>query len=42
LTPQPARRALVRDALAIGLATGAYGLSFGAVAVTAGLSIAQT
>jgi predicted branched-subunit amino acid permease len=42
LTPQPARRALIRDAVAIGLATGAYGLSFGAVAATAGLSVAQT
>lgn len=31
-----------RDALAVGLATGAYGLSFGAVSVTAGLSVAQT
>jgi len=31
-----------RDALAIGLATGAYGLSFGALSVAAGLSVAQT
>jgi predicted branched-subunit amino acid permease len=28
-------------AIAIGLATGAYGLSFGALAVTAGISLAQ-
>ncbi len=31
----------IRDALAVGVATGAYGLSFGAVAVTAGLSVPQ-
>ncbi len=31
-----------RDALAIGLATGAYGLSYGAIAVASGLSVAQT
>jgi predicted branched-subunit amino acid permease len=30
-----------RDALAIGLATGAYGLSYGAIAVASGLSVAQ-
>lgn len=33
---------MVRQALSIGLATGAYGISFGALAVAAGLSIAQT
>lgn len=37
-----ARRAIVRDALGIGIATGAYALSFGAISVTAGLSIVQT
>ena len=36
------RRAIVRDALGIGIATGAYALSFGAISVTAGLSILQT
>ena len=36
------RSAIVRDGLAVGLATGAYGISFGAVSVTAGLSILQT
>jgi predicted branched-subunit amino acid permease len=36
------RNAIVRDALGIGIATGAYALSFGAISVTAGLSIAQT
>ncbi len=35
------RRAVLRDALGVGLATGAYGLSFGATAVAAGLSPAQ-
>jgi predicted branched-subunit amino acid permease len=34
-------RAIVRDALGIGFATGAYGLSFGAIAVAAGLSVLQ-
>jgi predicted branched-subunit amino acid permease len=32
----------VRDALAVGAATGAYGISFGAVSTTAGLSVPQT
>jgi len=32
----------VRDALGIAIATGAYALSFGAISVTAGLSILQT
>jgi predicted branched-subunit amino acid permease len=36
-----ARSPVIRDALGIGLATGAYGLSFGALAVAAGLSVAQ-
>ncbi|QWZ09148.1 AzlC family ABC transporter permease [Nocardioides panacis] len=36
------RSAIVRDGLAVGLATGAYGISFGAVSVTAGLSVLQT
>ncbi|WP_295660724.1 AzlC family ABC transporter permease [uncultured Nocardioides sp.] len=36
------RRAIVRDSLAVGLATGAYGVSFGAVSVAAGLSVLQT
>lgn len=38
----PARRRVVRDALAIGVAVGAYGLGFGAAGVTAGLSVLQT
>lgn len=36
-----ARRAVLRDAAGIGVAVGAYGLSFGAAAVTAGLSTVQ-
>lgn len=36
------RSPIVRDGLGIGLATGAYGLSFGALSVAAGLSVAQT
>ena len=35
------RRAVVRDALGISVAVGAYGLSFGAAAVAAGLSALQ-
>src|ERR1700752_4510121 len=33
---------MVRNALAIGVATGAYGVSFGALAIAAGLSVPQT
>jgi predicted branched-subunit amino acid permease len=36
------RAAIVRDSLGVGIATGAYGLSFGAVSVASGLTIAQT
>ena len=39
--PDSARRGIVRDGVAVGIATGAYGLSFGAIAVTSGLSLAQ-
>jgi predicted branched-subunit amino acid permease len=39
----PAERAgIVRDSLGVGIATGAYGVSFGAVSVAAGLTVAQT
>jgi branched chain amino acid efflux pump len=37
-----ATRRIVRDGIAVGLATGAYGLSFGALSSAAGLSVAQT
>jgi 4-azaleucine resistance transporter AzlC len=36
------RRAIIRDSLGVGVATGAYGVSFGAVSVAAGLGVAQT
>ncbi|RKS77618.1 putative branched-subunit amino acid permease [Motilibacter peucedani] len=36
------RRSVALDGLAVGVATGAYGLSFGAVSVAAGLGVAQT
>jgi predicted branched-subunit amino acid permease len=36
------RRGIIRDGLGVGIATGTYGISFGAVAVGAGLSVAQT
>jgi len=36
------RSAIVRDALGIGIASGAYALSFGAISTTAGLSLLQT
>ena len=36
------RRAILRDALGIAVATGAYALSFGALSVTSGLSVIQT
>ncbi|MDP9433608.1 MAG: AzlC family ABC transporter permease [Actinomycetota bacterium] len=38
----PDQRAVLRDSAAVGVAVGAYGLSFGAVSVAAGLSVAQT
>jgi predicted branched-subunit amino acid permease len=40
--PPPLRRRVLRDALSIGIATAAYGLSFGAVSVAAGFSVWQT
>jgi predicted branched-subunit amino acid permease len=33
---------VIRDAVGIGVASGAYALSFGAISITAGLSLAQT
>ena len=38
----PARRKLIRDALSIAIASGAYALSFGAISTTSGLSLLQT
>jgi predicted branched-subunit amino acid permease len=40
--PAEDRRAIVRDSLGVGVATGLYGVSFGAVSVASGLSVAQT
>ena len=40
--PADERSGIVRDGLAVGLATGAYGVSFGAVGVASGLSVLQT
>ncbi|WP_090852493.1 AzlC family ABC transporter permease [Nocardioides lianchengensis] len=40
--PDPQRAGIVRDSLGVGIATGLYGVSFGAVAVGSGLSVAQT
>ena len=36
------RAAIIRDSLGVGVATGAYGISFGAISVAAGLTVAQT
>ena len=36
------RTSIVRDGVAVGIATGAYGISFGAISVAAGLSVLQT
>ena len=39
----PAERSgIIRDGIGVGLATGAYGIGFGAVSVASGLSVAQT
>lgn len=38
----PERRQLFVDSLGVGLATGAYGISYGAIAVTSGLTVWQT
>jgi predicted branched-subunit amino acid permease len=35
-------RSIVRDGIAVGVATGAYGISFGAVSVASGLSVWQS
>jgi predicted branched-subunit amino acid permease len=36
------RRSIIRDALGIGIASGAYAVSFGAISTAAGLSVLQT
>lgn len=40
--PTEGRRAIVRDALGIAIASGAYAISYGAIASAAGLSLLQT
>ena len=35
------RTGIVRDGFAVGIATGAYGISFGAIAVSSGLTVLQ-
>lgn len=40
--PSESRGAIVRDGIGVGIATGLYGTSFGAVAVASGLTTAQT
>ncbi|HEY8798136.1 MAG TPA: AzlC family ABC transporter permease [Candidatus Dormibacteraeota bacterium] len=40
--PGSRRRKVIRDALGIAIASGAYALSFGAIATTSGLSLPQT
>lgn len=40
--PEEQRRQIVRDSLGVGVATGTYGLSFGAVSVGSGLDVLQT
>lgn len=41
-SPADSRRGIVRDALGIGIASGAYAVSFGAISTAAGLSLLQT
>jgi predicted branched-subunit amino acid permease len=41
-SPVVSHSSIVRDGIAVGLATGAYGVSFGAVSVAGGLSVLQT
>lgn len=38
----PNRRAILRDAIGIAVASGAYAISFGAISTAAGLSLAET
>jgi len=40
--PRSERSSIIRDGIAVGVATGAYGISFGAVSVAAGLDVLQT
>ncbi|HEY6114565.1 MAG TPA: AzlC family ABC transporter permease, partial [Candidatus Dormibacteraeota bacterium] len=40
--PAGARRGILRDALGIAVASGAYAISFGAISTAAGLSLLET
>ncbi|WP_374999574.1 AzlC family ABC transporter permease [Aeromicrobium sp. CTD01-1L150] len=40
--PDTRRRTVIADSLGVGIATGAYGISFGALGTSAGLDVAQT
>lgn len=40
--PAGPRRSVVADSLGVGVATGAYGISFGALGTTSGLDVVQT
>lgn len=40
-TPSRERRAVLRDSIGVGIATGAYGLGFGAIAVNSGFTVLQ-
>lgn len=42
MSVDPSHRPIIRDGVAVGIATGAYGISFGAISVAAGLSVLQT
>ena len=42
MADEPTTRSIVRDGIAVGVATGAYGISFGAVSVASGLSVWQS
>ncbi|WP_036227694.1 AzlC family ABC transporter permease [Marmoricola sp. URHB0036] len=42
MAAEPTTRSIVRDGVAVGIATGAYGISFGAVSVASGLSVWQS
>ena len=42
MAAEPTTRSIVRDGIAVGIATGAYGISFGAIAVASGLDVWQS
>ena len=42
MEPEAVTRSIVRDGVAVGVATGAYGLSFGAISVASGLDVWQS